>query len=525
MADPVVPFAQGQDAAAQAAIQANLTYRAVNNPETLTPAEQAYLSNKVVSPTQGIISQSQDAANEAAKQQAAFSQPRTDTREVTSPEGRAIIAQYAAQHPGWTEKPIQYEKSAAGIAAELAVSGGATGLVGERARAEGYTGPLYAQSSTSRSNILLTPSTPQSAVNMESYYGRSTVPTRDYSSGMYTDRTVLDNGQTVTSYAPIDRVTQVELLNSKVLMGYNTGEIGIYQKPAGHSLYNIVSSGSRGAVQSGMYTIGQAETPFVVKQWDIGSYTGQVGSKGYSRLGAEAYGGYVAPLDNRLLGTAQLSTYENILNLANYVNPQGPNLSKVEAPGADIPWAIGANSPAIQYVDSKGVVSGSGVVFSAILPETTKVETTTKATEISPGVFTTGEITYIGSSGRLPVVAGSYKSETINKPSEASLSNFATNLYGNVVNTLGGLVGFSPNLETTKGFAETTTREEYQVSLPQAFVSEAPKAYVATPIIMDMRTVTTEKEASLYETYNVQLSSAIPKLPTEMTFAAARGGI
>ena len=97
MPDAVAPFDTEQSAAAQAAIQANLTYRAVNNPETLTPSEQAYLSNKVVSNTQGIISQEQDAANEAAKQQAAFSQPRNDLLAPRSEAYNTLVAQAEQQ--------------------------------------------------------------------------------------------------------------------------------------------------------------------------------------------------------------------------------------------------------------------------------------------------------------------------------------------------------------------------------------------------------------------------------------------
>ena len=97
MPDAVAPFDTEQSAAAQAAIQANLTYRAVNNPETLTPSEQAYLSNKVVSNTQGIISQEQDAANEAAKQQVAFSQPRNDLLAPRSEAYNTLVAQAELQ--------------------------------------------------------------------------------------------------------------------------------------------------------------------------------------------------------------------------------------------------------------------------------------------------------------------------------------------------------------------------------------------------------------------------------------------
>ncbi len=529
MADAVTPFATDQSAAAQAAIQANLTYRAVNNPETLTPSEQAYLSNKVVSSTQGIISQQQDAENESAKQQTAFSQPRNDLLVPRSEAYNTLVAQAELQkysslsdagrvyHPEYKEtENVYYDTStAAGIAAMIAGKGGYVNPgVANIAISEGYTGvtniPTYIA---------------DGRVSIDT--GMHTEPIRDLSSGTNQSISYVGQGQTATINVPYGSYAQTQLTDAKIGIGQTTGELAIYQQPTGHYMFNLAGGAGRNALQSGMFTIGEAETPYVIKQYETGTANLPSG-KGMSRLGSELYGGYVVPLDNRTMTVSnQLSSYANAENLANYVNPQGPNIPKSEAPTANPQYSLSTNAPAIQYMNENGFIQGSETKFPA-LPTTTEVGLN-PATEISqskqiaPGVFSTGSVEYVGSSGKLPVVPGSYSFEATTKPAEASATNFISNLYGNVVNTLGGLVGYNPNLETSKGFAETTTTEKYQVSLPQAYVSNAPKGYTGSTTILDITTVFKEKESSLYEAYNTQLSSAIPKLPVETVLAANMG--
>lgn len=202
--------------------------------------------------------------------------------------------------------------------------------------------------------------------NLNAVSGRSTVPTRDLSSGMPSGP-VLEAGflgdPLVDVYMPYGEYAQVKVADAKILMGYNTGELGVYQKPFGHSIYNLSGGGSRNALQSGMFTIEKPETPYVVDQWDVGTYTRPSG-EGKSRLGAEAYGGYVRPLDDRRLEPNDaFSRYGGTYNLANYVNPEGPNLGKAAAPGANIPWSVDVGAPAIQYMDTGGIVPGSAVAI------------------------------------------------------------------------------------------------------------------------------------------------------------------
>jgi hypothetical protein len=189
-------------------------------------------------------------------------------------------------------------------------------------------------------------------------FGEGYVGNINVSSGMLSSSKLvatLPSGQTVTTYMPYGEYAQIKMPESKILMGFNTGELGVYQQPYGHSMYMLTGGASRNALQSGMFTIEKPETPYVVSQGDIGKYVLPAGT-GLSRLGAEAYGGYVTPLTGtRLEPNEAFSVYGNIYNLANYVNPQGPNLGKAAAPGANIPWGVAENAPAMQYMDKNGV--------------------------------------------------------------------------------------------------------------------------------------------------------------------------
>lgn len=194
------------------------------------------------------------------------------------------------------------------------------------------------------------------------------------------------NAGTVTAFVPYGHYSQIKIENAKLAFDVNTGELGIYQKPYGHSIYNLVGGGGRNALQSGMFTINEPETPFVSEQW--ASTVPHPSGEGLSRLGAEAYGGYVMPLDSRTIAStnAQLSTYANPNNLANYVNPEGPNLGKAAAPGAAIPWSILPNAPAIQYVNERGIIPGYAAIPS--LPTSvTPVAPTVKTTQTPTGVW------------------------------------------------------------------------------------------------------------------------------------------
>jgi hypothetical protein len=200
--------------------------------------------------------------------------------------------------------------------------------------------------------------------------GRSTVPTRDLSSGMLTGQqlNVALPGKTVTTYMPYGEYSQIEMKGTKLLMGYDTGELGVYQKPYGHSYFMLSGGGGRAALQSGMFTIEKPETPYVVSQEAVGKYNLPSG-EGLSRLGAEAYGGFVRTLstENTLVPNDAISRYQGEggnINLANFVRqiPAG----KAEVPGAKIPWSIEPSAPAVSYMDEKGMIPGSGLFTRAM---------------------------------------------------------------------------------------------------------------------------------------------------------------
>ena len=180
----------------------------------------------------------------------------------------------------------------------------------------------------------------------------------------------------ITTFVPYGEQRQTAIENSKVLLDYKTGEIAIYQYDAAHDRWGLISGGGRAALQSGMFTVGKAATPWVVTQESGGSEISKYGNaqraamvaanpSAYSRLGAEAYGGYVKPLDARTLpANAPMARYANQTNLANWV--QQKPATKQEAAGADIPWRLDRNAPAAQYMDEKGIMEGTTIFIPGV---------------------------------------------------------------------------------------------------------------------------------------------------------------
>jgi hypothetical protein len=166
----------------------------------------------------------------------------------------------------------------------------------------------------------------------------------------------------------------IRIRDSKIVVGENTGEFGVYQPTYDPNTgkmrrtLNLVGGGGRAALQSGMFSREESMAPAgrTYEQWEIGKIgvPSQKYMDTHSRLGAEAYGGFSTELSGKLLTpNTQMSTYANPLNLANLVNPQGANMSKSEAPGINIPWGIGVDSPQVQYADERGL-NGRGFNFA-----------------------------------------------------------------------------------------------------------------------------------------------------------------
>ena len=175
-------------------------------------------------------------------------------------------------------------------------------------------------------------------------------------------------GGTITPYVPFGNYAQTELLNTKDIYEAG-GEIDIYQQMDGSNVFGLVSSGSRNALQSGMFTITEPETPLVYTQ--AGAFSGTLSPSAnisgarsvlanparYATLGSEVYGGYVTPLTGATVQStgAQLSTYANQYNLAGLVNPQAVNIPKAQLPDISAPWLISGSSPALQLLGPGGL--------------------------------------------------------------------------------------------------------------------------------------------------------------------------
>ena len=205
---------------AEEAAQQNALYRAMNG----LPADP--LNTQILSTPAGVAYQQsyqqqldrEDAAREQAKYVAAFSQPRNDNV-APSQAFLDINAAYAAQRGNVVSSSGTYAQGS--FAPTVATGGPSTGRAAEYAA--GWS-PL-------------TPS--KYSQELSNQPSRSTVPTRDLSSGMSDSILSSLPGQgTVTAYTPYGDRAQTEL--EKVKIGYGAaGEVGFYQQPYGHSIYSL----------------------------------------------------------------------------------------------------------------------------------------------------------------------------------------------------------------------------------------------------------------------------------------------
>jgi hypothetical protein len=170
-------------------------------------------------------------------------------------------------------------------------------------------------------------------------------------------------------FVPYGNQAQIQVNNlSSIVYDPVGGGFAGYTIPFGHSISNIVTSGSSGSLQSGMFSTAPL-TPVVYTQQ--GASYGQfapsavpaaaamvlVSPASYSRLGAEAYGGYVAPLDNRILSpTTPVSVYPaSSGNLASLVNPMGVNQPKQT--WSEIPWNISPTQTGLYSITPAGAMT------------------------------------------------------------------------------------------------------------------------------------------------------------------------
>ena len=176
---------------------------------------------------------------------------------------------------------------------------------------------------------------------------------------------------------------QIAIEKAKVVFGQTAGDVGFYQTPK--SIYEdagftrkygwVTSSGGPGALQSGQFSTEPLSAAIYTQEsggQKLASGANPLAAaeilknpEGFSRLGAEAYGGFVQPLDNRVLpeGT-QMSRYAAGGNLANLVNPEGVNQPKSQ--WEEIPWGIETKgAPTIQSIDIEGRLSAPMTIAKA----------------------------------------------------------------------------------------------------------------------------------------------------------------
>ena len=263
-----------------------------------------------------------------------------------------------------------------------------------------------------------------------------------------------------TAYVPFGNQTQIKLENIAGIRYDEAGQVGFYQ-----NIYdpntgqvrlqtNLVSSGGRNSLQSGMFSLGSPETPYVVNQWGDNQPTS---NKSMSTLGSEAYGGFVLPLDNRTVGStgATLSTYSNPMNLANLVNPYAVNRSKAELPNEDLPWGgdVKTTDPFLMKMsggefvetDMKGapIISQPTVSASTLIPQSTISASTLIPSAINPNI--TAPSAYLQSIGtaiqNTPILGAIYNQGAgVDKNTVSSIRDFVTTapVLGNIA--LGGEV-------------------------------------------------------------------------------------
>ena len=270
-------------------------------------------------------------------------------------EAMAYKQEYTMRHGGPDTVSAYNDNSAAGIAAMVAATGGVQNpYLAQKAVSEGYYIEPSSISTSSGRSVVVTPI----ADILPGAIGSSI-------------------GDVATVFTPYGEYAQTAVENAKIVVGETTGEIGIYQllydPNTGNvrNIMNLVGGGGRAAAQSGMFSYDVPLTPVVYTQesggtkFDVSANVSEAvkvitSPESYSRLGAEAYGGFVQMLDSRTLTPeSKVSTYESPYNIANFVEPLGVNVPKSQAPGINLPWGISVASPLVQYADERGLTGES----------------------------------------------------------------------------------------------------------------------------------------------------------------------
>lgn len=307
-------------------------------------------------------------------------------------------------------------------------------------------------------------------------------------------------GPTVTTYMPVGSFNQVAVPESKDTLGYNTGELAVYQAEYYNGQlmgFGLIGGGGRNALQSGQFTINAPEISSpanLYQQWNLKDFTPATFNDitKYSRLGAEAYGGIAGtPLDNRTLTpTSAFSVYpNNPNNLANYVNPEGVNIPKAQNPGASIPWAVAPASPAISYFPGQGapVVPGASQAGAAPLvpgAEESQLPKPFISTAQSPGFITTtwDWLQSTAPKGDQSNPFGAAPPQPVNvmgwiKGAATQAGDWFRGAESNPISKVVGVAG-------TTGYAYATVPTASELGMPSAMDTSFLVATPATPFIV-----------------------------------------
>ena len=505
--------------AAEAYLQ-NLTWRAINDPGSLSSSEAPY--------AQQILS-TQDAARESAKYQAAFSQPRDDTMVNSSSAYNALVQQYASSrnrvvssggsvYQGEAAKAANpYQKdTAAYIAYEVGKTGGAVGIgVAQRALGQGVSPQdIYVAGEGVRGRTNVRASDVLSGVapvySLES--GRSTVQgdrrqqeLTERAMRLVQENVLLSQGRLPermlpvvpsafgvgTLYVPFGERTQQEIKNvSAVIYDPLGGAFGGYQTPK--SIYGVEGGfqrkyaiqsfgGGTGALQSGMFST-KPLTADIRTQENFAKYAAgadiaaaeaiRASPERYSRLGAELYGGRVSLLATDLLTNKPLALTDrpsvemgryaaSTGNLANLVDPFGVNRPKEELAVSQIPWQTATRG--------FSTVTREGVIAPTSKAELTKIG-------IQSGTLVKTQDRFLSSgpdvefAGPAPFVSSPTETQVIRPTGEIAVP--FTDAKFTVPGISGALAFFQP--ETKATIVRTRTEIPKETSLKETRITPVP---------------------------------------------------
>jgi hypothetical protein len=336
--------------------------------------------------------------------------PYVPSSMIREPTPQSAPVQQVQSAPAQRFDPVQSIQSGFGAISQFG------GEIGQKAYLAGASyGTAYSKAVNAQ------PAQPIQQIQPPSFAVRSTESPIDYAPAPAFNQTPQqaprgDFGQTffVSGGGAGDK-GQTAIEQAKLMYGETGGAFGLAQVP--RSVYEnegftrkygfVTSSGGPGALQSGQFSTTPLSPAIFTQESGGKKFAPQANvpaaqelmksPSAYSRLGAEAYGGFVQPLDNRTLqvGTEMSRYNPSSGNLANLANPTGVNQPKEN--WETIPWSMEwKGAPNIQRVDLQGRLSqpsAQGLASIGMTP----------AQNIPVMPFDLGSIKAGASSGNVPM--------------------------------------------------------------------------------------------------------------------------